>query len=67
MFNVREGIGRKDDILPKRFLKETLPAGPSRGHTVDLEPMLDEYYGARGWDVRSGIPEAQKLRELGIG
>ncbi len=66
MFNVREGIGRKDDTLPKRFLEETLTAGPSKGHTVDLEPMLDEYYSMRGWDVRTGIPKAEKLRELGI-
>ena len=66
MFNVREGMGRKDDTLPKRFLKETLKEGASRGHTVDLEPMLDEYYSERGWDVRTGLPTSEKLRELGL-
>lgn len=66
LYNVREGIGRKDDTLPKRFLKETLPAGLAKGRTVDLEPMLDEYYSERGWDVKTGIPTPEKLKELGL-
>jgi aldehyde:ferredoxin oxidoreductase len=66
-FNAREGIGRKDDVLPERFLREPLRAsGPSRGAVLELAPMLDEYYRARGWDVSSGLPAADKLRELGL-
>lgn len=66
LYNVREGIGRKDDTLPRRFLQETLPHGLAKGRTVDLEPMLDEYYAERGWDVKTGIPTSEKLRELGL-
>jgi aldehyde:ferredoxin oxidoreductase len=67
LFNAREGIGRKDDTLPARFLREPLPAGnPSAGAVVELEPMLDEYYRARGWDVATGLPTDEKLRELGL-
>ncbi|MGL5512563.1 MAG: aldehyde ferredoxin oxidoreductase family protein [Sporomusa sp.] len=67
-FNVREGITRKDDTLPYRFTHEPLPAdsGPSSGSVVELEPMLDEYYQARGWDVTAGIPTAQTLERLGL-
>ncbi len=64
MFNVREGFGRKDDILPVRFLKETLKEGNRAHHTVDLEAMLDDYYSVRGWDVETGIPTEEKLKEL---
>ena len=68
LINARLGIGRGDDRLPQRFLEE--PAGPpdslSAGSVVELEPMLDEYYEARGWDRRSGLPTAAKLRELGL-
>lgn len=62
------GIRRADDTLPKRFLEEPLPegSGPSTGHVVELAPMLDEYYAARGWDVATGVPTAAKLRELGL-
>ena len=46
---VREGVTRKDDGLPERFLKEPLPpgCGPSAGSVAELEHMPDEYYGVR--------------------
>lgn len=66
MIQCREGVGRKDDTLPDRFTKEPAPVGPAKGKTVPLEPMLDEYYKLRGWDVKTGIPTPAKLRELGL-
>ncbi len=62
------GMNRKDDYLPKRFLEEPLPegSGPSTGSVVELEYMLDEYYESRGWDVKTGIPNKEKLKELGL-
>lgn len=65
-FNVREGFTRADDTLPERLLKEPLREGKSKGHVVDLEPMLEEYYEARGWDAKTGIPTRKKLEELGL-
>jgi aldehyde:ferredoxin oxidoreductase len=65
-FNVREGLTRKDDSLPERFLKESLPEGDSKGHVVNLDLMLDEYYEARGWDGESGFPSKEKLKALGL-
>ncbi|MFQ6052632.1 MAG: aldehyde ferredoxin oxidoreductase family protein [Candidatus Bathyarchaeia archaeon] len=65
-FNVREGIRRRDDTLPRRFREETLPEGPSRGTVFEQEPMLDEYYAERGWDPETGIPRPWKLEELGL-
>lgn len=63
---VREGIRREDDTLPKRFLEEPLPAecGESAGSIVELEPMLNEYYQAHNWDIKTGIPKIEKLEEL---
>jgi aldehyde:ferredoxin oxidoreductase len=60
---VREGITRKDDNLPARFLKEPLPNGSSKGAVFEIEPMLNEYYEERGWDS-NGVPKRQKLREM---
>ena len=68
LFNVREGISRKDDTLPVR-LADPLPEGGSAGHSVtreDLGRMLDEYYKLRGWD-ENGIPTDGTLRRLGLG
>jgi len=62
------GIDRKDDYLPKRFLEEPLSedSGPSSGSIVELDYMLDEYYESRGWDIKTGIPDKEKLKELGL-
>jgi len=63
VYNVREGITRKDDTLPTRLLEEPLPEGPAQGQTVNLDPLLDAYYEFRGWD-KNGIPTKEKLKEL---
>ena len=65
-FNTREGFTRKDDTLPKRFLEEPLPDGPSKGHVCNLEPMLNHYYKLRGWNVENSLPTRAKLEELDL-
>lgn len=65
-FNVRQGITKKDDTLSERFLKDPIPTGPAKGEVLNLEPMLKEYYDARGWNVETGIPTKKKLGELGL-
>lgn len=67
-YNVRLGMRRNADTLPKRFT-EPLIDGASAGHAVsqaEFEQMLDEYYALRGWDA-NGVPMQTKLNELGIG
>ncbi|AEF94782.1 Aldehyde ferredoxin oxidoreductase [Desulfotomaculum nigrificans CO-1-SRB] len=64
VFNAREGFTRKDDKLPKRF-NQAIPDGPAAGAKVDnLDTMLDAYYEAMGWDKNTGLPTAEKLKEL---
>jgi aldehyde:ferredoxin oxidoreductase len=64
-FNVREGLTRADDALPKRLLEEPLPEGAAAGHTVrKLDQSLDVYYELRGWDKKTGKPTSEKLKDL---
>jgi aldehyde:ferredoxin oxidoreductase len=63
LFNLAAGFTRADDCLPTRLTGEPVAAGLSAGHIVDLAPMLDEYYAARGWDG-DGRPKPHKLAEL---
>jgi aldehyde:ferredoxin oxidoreductase len=65
MFNLRHGAGPEDDRLPAHFLRDGLPEAPNRGGTVDLAPMLAQFYAAMGWDEQ-GRPTAERLRELGL-
>ncbi len=68
MFNVREGVTRKDDQLPER-VKEIPKFGKyskvSESAIRNYDMMLDEYYEARGWD-ENGIPRIEKLKELDL-
>jgi aldehyde:ferredoxin oxidoreductase len=68
MFNVMAGFSGKDDRLPDRFHKETLPVGPPKGIEMpekDFTATLKEYYSLRGWDEQ-GCPTVQTLTRLGI-
>jgi aldehyde:ferredoxin oxidoreductase len=51
--------------LPKRFFSEPLRAGPCRDRVVELDQLIEEYYLVRGWN-ESGVPEKDKLKELGV-
>jgi aldehyde:ferredoxin oxidoreductase len=68
LFNVREGVRRRDDVLPWRVMHEPIPEGPSAGMFCppdELAAMLDEYYRLRGWDA-DGVPSAERLAALGL-
>ena len=65
LFNLREGLARKDDTLPKRLVEEAMPTGASQGNLVPLDQMLDEYYELMGWDSQ-GVPLAARMLELGL-
>jgi aldehyde:ferredoxin oxidoreductase len=65
LFNTREGLNRKQDTLPARNLSQPMPSGPAKGHVVELDPMLDEYYAIVGWDA-NGVPTENGLRRIGL-
>jgi aldehyde:ferredoxin oxidoreductase len=65
LFNLKAGLSAKDDTLPKRFLKEPMPEGPSKGQVFEQDQILPEYYRIRGWN-QDGIPSKKKLEELGL-
>jgi len=66
LFNMREGISRKDDVLPDRLLKEPKPDGPTKGSVVPLEELKDDFYKAMGYDLSTGNPPDSLLAKLGI-
>jgi aldehyde:ferredoxin oxidoreductase len=62
VFNLKAGLTKADDTLPKRLLEE--PGGPT-GAVCRLDEMLPEYYRLRGWD-ENGVPTEERLAELGL-
>jgi aldehyde:ferredoxin oxidoreductase len=68
MFNLREGLTRKDDTLPYRTLWEPLPDGPAKGQFIgeeNLNRMIDDYYACRGWDA-AGVPNKATLQKYDL-
>ncbi len=68
VFNLRQGLTRADDNLPRRLMTTEIPGGASAGHRIapeEFEEMLAEYYQERGWDSQ-GVPRPEKLAELGL-
>jgi len=69
LFNLREGLSRKDDTLPDRLFTMPIHDGPSKGAVVnrdDFEKELSEYYAIWGW-TPEGVPKPESLVRLGIG
>jgi aldehyde:ferredoxin oxidoreductase len=65
LFNIREGFTREDDTLPQRLLQEPMPEGPAKGHIVELDQLLDDYYRTRNWE-NNGVPTREVLDKLGL-
>jgi len=65
LFNLRHWADAADDRLSEKFIDEPIAEGPAEGHTVQLEPMLKDFYRAMGWD-EAGYPSEEKLVSLDL-
>ena len=67
-FNVREGLGRNADKLPKKFFKALQGEGPTAGVALTEEEVnaaIDHYYSLAGWTA-NGVPTRAGLKKLDI-
>jgi aldehyde:ferredoxin oxidoreductase len=64
LINLRLGLSRADDRLPKAFLTP-FPDDPD-GSAPDFQAMLEAYYEARRWDMTTGLPTREKMVQLGL-
>ena len=67
-FNARDGYTKEKDKLPKRMF-QPMQGGNSDGFKIeekDFEGAKVEYYTQRGWDLSTGNPSPEKMRELGL-
>jgi aldehyde:ferredoxin oxidoreductase len=65
LFNLKAGLTKADDTLPKRILEEPADVGTAKGLVCKLDQMLPEYYQLCGWDA-DGVPTGETLGRLGI-
>jgi aldehyde:ferredoxin oxidoreductase len=65
VFNAREGFGRKDDKLPKKFFKQLQGTGPTAGFALtheEIDSAIDHYYKLAGWTA-DGAPTLETLKK----
>lgn len=68
VFNAREGLGRKDDRLPKKFFKQLQGAGPTAGFALtheEIDSAIETYYKLAGWTA-DGAPTPETLKKHDI-
>ena len=69
-FNLREGLSREDDGLPKKLYRKALEGGRSDGILLDkaeIEAGIDMYYEQAGWTEGSGVPKRETLESIELG
>jgi aldehyde:ferredoxin oxidoreductase len=67
-FNAREGLGRKDDKLPKKFFKQLAGTGPTAGFALtheEVDSAIAHYYKLAGW-TSDGVPTRETLKKHDI-
>lgn len=67
-FNAREGLGRKDDRLPKKFFKPMTGTGPTAGFALtheEVDAAIEMYYKLAGFTA-NGAPTRAGLKKLDI-
>jgi aldehyde:ferredoxin oxidoreductase len=65
VFNAREGFGRKDDKLPKKFFKQLAGTGPTAGFALtheEVDNAITHYYKLAGW-TPDGVPTPETLKK----
>jgi aldehyde:ferredoxin oxidoreductase len=67
-FNAREGLGRKDDRLPKKFFKALSGTGPTAGFALtheEVDSASDHYYKLAGLNEDGApLPETLKRHDI---
>ncbi len=65
-FNLREGLEKAHDSLPKRMTTPIL-SGPSKGLKVEKpKELVEEAYEAFGWDKETGYIKESTLQRLSL-
>jgi len=65
-FNLKQGMTKADDTLPKRYFDDPAPLKTAKGHHVDRKEFakaIDRYYKVRGWN-EDGTLKPERIAAL---
>ena len=64
-YNVRRGLRREDDTLPKIYFKRDPVPPRQKVNPVLFNQWLDRFYELRGWN-KEGVPTKETLEKCGL-
>lgn len=65
--SLHTGMGRREDLPPRRYMEEPTRSGPYKGFMCEPDKwnrMLDEFYEIQGWDKTTGLQTRKTLEKL---
>lgn len=65
LLNLKFGVCRETDIIPKRILNEPRGTGGAPDQMASFSILLEDYYRVRGW-ASDGTVSKEKIAELGL-
>jgi aldehyde:ferredoxin oxidoreductase len=65
LINIKMGLTPEEDRVP-RILTTTFESGGSAGISPDFEHLKKSFYKYRDWDLETGKPSNEKLRQRGL-
>ena len=65
-FNSKSSLTRDNDNIPDKFFTDPIETKLKVLDRQQFENLKDRYYELRGWDVATGHPTPEKLKELGL-
>lgn len=66
LINLKLGMRVDDEQCPEILMKP-LSDGGAANYVPPFRAMMEAYYQARSWDLKTGFPTKEKLEELGLG
>ncbi len=66
LFNLREGVNPLEIDVNQRMLRRFPEPGPLPDVDIDERLMIEDYYRWMDWDLKTSLPSAGRLRDLGL-
>jgi aldehyde:ferredoxin oxidoreductase len=66
LFNARHGLPPRHAINLRAIGLPAQKRGANRGRSLDMDSMVRLYWAAAGWDVETGLPTDEVIKELAL-
>jgi aldehyde:ferredoxin oxidoreductase len=62
--NLEFGMNPSEDTLPRRFIRQSLEQGPTRGSVIHIDKLVKEYYRIKGWSKKLDLRHKKNKKKI---